>query len=59
MLLCEGGVLMGEILQAISNYGFPMVVSACLLLRLEGRMEQLTQSLQELIRILDAQRISK
>lgn len=45
---------MEEMLQAVSNYGFPMVVSAYLLLRLEYRMEQLTQSLQTLIRILDA-----
>lgn len=43
---------MEELLAAMANFGFPMVVSAYLLLRLEDRMEQLTQSIQALIKTL-------
>jgi hypothetical protein len=39
---------MDEILKAISNYGFPIVVSAYLLIRMELKMEQLAQSIRDL-----------
>lgn len=39
---------MDEILKAISNYGFPIVVSAYLLIRMEFKMEQLAESIREL-----------
>lgn len=45
---------MEDLLYAVGNYGFPMAVSAWLLLRLEGRMESLTASIQELIQVLSA-----
>ena len=39
---------MEEILKAIANYGFPIVVSAYLLMRMELKMEQLAQSIRDL-----------
>ena len=39
---------MEELLKAISNYGFPIVVSAYLLMRMEFKMEQLAQSIRDL-----------
>ena len=43
---------METLLQAVANYGFPMVVSVYLLLRLEVRMAELNQSIQELIKTI-------
>lgn len=39
---------MEELLKAISNYGFPIVVCAYLLIRMETKMEQLAQSIRDL-----------
>lgn len=36
---------MTEFFQAISNYGFPIVVAGYLLFRFEGRIEKLGQSM--------------
>ena len=47
---------MEAILEASASYGFPMVVSAYLLLRLEKRMDSLTASIQELVRVLSLPR---
>lgn len=42
-----------EILQHASNYGFPMLISCYLLVRMESRMEALTQALNKLCLALD------
>lgn len=39
---------MEELLRAIGNFGFPMVISAYLLIRVEGKLEQLTAAVGEL-----------
>lgn len=39
---------MEEILGQISNIGFPIVLSVYLLVRLEGKMEKLSESISEL-----------
>lgn len=43
---------MDNLLEAMANFGFPVVVSAYLLLRLETRMEELTLSIKDLIHVL-------
>ena len=43
---------MSELLNAASNYGFPMLVSCYLLIRMEKRMEQLTNACSELTSVL-------
>lgn len=40
---------MEEILTATANYGFPMVVAAYLLIRLEHKMDSLSASINELV----------
>lgn len=44
---------MEEILQQISNLGFPIILSMYLLTRIEGKMEELTKSIQKLSMVLD------
>lgn len=39
---------MEELLHSIGNVGFPIVVSIYLLVRVEGKMEELTRSILEL-----------
>ena len=39
---------MEDMLLQIANYGFPMVVSVYLLIRVENKIESLTQSIQNL-----------
>lgn len=39
---------MEELLRAIGNYGFPMVVSIYLLIRLEGKLERVASSISDL-----------
>ena len=41
-----------ELFSAASNFGFPMVLSWYLLLRMEQRLDRLTQCLNELSRAL-------
>ena len=45
---------MQELMTPIANLGFPIVLSIYLLVRLENRMENLTESLQELARSIDS-----
>lgn len=40
---------MEAILTATANYGFPMVVAAYLLIRLEHKMDSLSASINELV----------
>ncbi|MGE5652898.1 MAG: YvrJ family protein [Bacillota bacterium] len=39
---------MEELLKAIGNFGFPMVISAYLLIRLENRLESVSATVAEL-----------
>ena len=39
---------LNEILQSASNYGFPMLISCYLLVRMESRMNELTEALNKL-----------
>ena len=39
---------MDEMLKLVGNFGFPIVVSAYLLVRIEGKLAELTQSITEL-----------
>lgn len=39
---------MEEILKAISNYGFPVVIATYLLIRIEGKIETLTESIRSI-----------
>ena len=39
---------MEELLQQIGNFGFPIVLSIYLLVRVEGKLEKLTESINEL-----------
>jgi len=39
---------MEEILQMVGNFGFPIVVSAYLLVRIEGKLNDLSTSITEL-----------
>lgn len=44
---------MEDLLQGIANYGFPIMVSAYLLIRMEGKIEHLQKAIQELCRTLE------
>jgi hypothetical protein len=44
---------MENLLQQISNYGFPMVISIYLLVRVEGKLESLSTSITELSRVIE------
>ena len=44
---------METILQAIGNVGFPIVVAAYLLVRIENKLEGLTASIASLARAID------
>jgi hypothetical protein len=39
---------MEDILKLMSNFGFPIVISAYLLVRIEGRLNELSSSISEL-----------
>ena len=45
---------MEQVLAQAANYGFPMVVAIYLLVRIEGRLEQLTARISDLARIIAA-----
>ena len=45
---------MDDFLKAVADVGFPIVVSAYLLIRIEGKMESLTASINQLSTILSA-----
>lgn len=49
----KGGESMEGFLMSIGNYGFPMVVTAYLLVRIEGRLEDLDRSLHQLTRAVE------
>lgn len=43
---------MEDILTAIGNVGFPIAVSVYLLVRIEGKLESLASSINELARVI-------
>lgn len=43
---------MEEMLQGIANVGFPIAVAAYLLVRIEGKLESLSLSINELARVV-------
>lgn len=44
---------MEEIYTYIANLGFPITVSIYLLVRIEGKLENLSMSIQELTKVID------
>lgn len=48
--------MMEELLQSIGNFGFPMVISAYLLIRVEGKLEQLARLMSEMSAVTRAVR---
>ncbi len=44
---------MAEVLGAAGNVGFPMAVTAFLLVRIEGRLSALNDSIQQLTQTID------
>lgn len=47
---------MEQVLGMIANMGFPIVISVYLLVRIENRMENLTESIQSLARAISEMR---
>ncbi len=45
---------MEEIYSSIANLGFPIVISIYLLVRIEGKLNQLTESIIELSKVIAA-----
>ena len=45
---------MEQVLEQAANYGFPMVVTVYLRVRIEGRLEKLTASINDLARTIAA-----
>ncbi len=43
---------MDEMLKLVANFGFPIVVSAYLLVRIEGKLSDLTLSITELAKAI-------
>jgi hypothetical protein len=45
---------MEQLMAYAANYGFPMVISFFLLIRIEAKLEQLTASINELTKVIAA-----
>lgn len=45
---------MDEIYTQIANLGFPIVISIYLLVRIEGKLNELTKSINELSRVISS-----
>ena len=43
---------MEEVLNLVGNFGFPIAVSAYLLVRIEGKLNELTTSIMELAKVI-------
>ncbi len=43
---------MEEILNLVGNFGFPIAVSAYLLVRIEGKLNELSTSIMELAKVI-------
>ncbi|HHU79694.1 MAG TPA: YvrJ family protein [Clostridiales bacterium] len=44
---------MEEMLQGVANFGFPIIVSAYLLIRMENKMENLQKAIVDLSRTIE------
>ena len=49
---------MEEVFTNIANFGFPIVISVYLLVRIESKLEGLSDSIQELARVIETLRVS-
>jgi len=49
---------MESILTLIANFGFPIVVSAYLLVRIEGKLEKLTAAITDLAQVVEELKVS-
>jgi len=49
---------MEEILTMIANFGFPIAVSAYLLVRIEGKLEKLTAAITDLAKVVGGMKIN-
>lgn len=49
---------MEEVFANIANFGFPIVISVYLLVRIEAKLEGLSTSIQELARVIETLRVS-
>ncbi|MGL4738598.1 MAG: YvrJ family protein [Cellulosilyticaceae bacterium] len=47
---------MEELISQIGNFGFPIVLSMYLLVRIEGKMEQLSTSITKLTSVLEKEK---
>ena len=45
---------MEQLLTYAANYGFPMVICVYLLVRIEGKLEQLSSSINDLAKVITA-----
>ncbi len=52
----EGGVKMEDIYSSVANLGFPIVLSIYLLVRIEGKLNQLSESIMELSKTIAGQK---
>jgi len=43
---------MEQMLTSVANYGFPMVICVYLLVRIEGKLEQLSGSINDLTKVI-------
>jgi YvrJ protein family len=48
----KGEDQMDEMLKLVANFGFPIVLSAYLLVRIEGKLAELTNSITELAKVI-------
>ena len=48
----KGDDQMDEMLKLVANFGFPIVLSAYLLVRIEGKLAELTNSITELAKVI-------
>ena len=44
---------MEDLMQTVSNVGFPIAISAYLLIRIEGKLESLSQSIGDLAKAIE------
>lgn len=55
----SGGENVEEIVSAVANLGFPIAISVFLLVRIENRLEKLTESINDLSSTISAIKMAK
>ena len=50
---------MNELLSQVGNFGFPIILSMYLLIRIEGKIQTLSDTITQLSRVLDRQEQTK